>query len=176
MQIVQNALFRLCIVRILVIISESMLPAANRFPELKFNGMIKPPRSVTIISWIFNAFGSIALLTSLLPKSPGAEERIAEFRSQHPFEYILMYVGPIIAVVCGIFILRGCNWARWLLAVWFGYNVAGALFHWPFKSLIPALLFAVAVYFLFRPKSTQFFRGNAAGPPQISKLDNASVD
>src|SRR5438067_116289 len=109
--------------------------------------MSKRPRSVTVVSWIFIVFGAIALLTSLLPKF-GAEASIAEFRSQHPFRYSLLYVGPILAVVCGAFMLRGFNWARWLLVVWFGYNVIGNVLHAPSRLLLPGLLFGVAVFFL----------------------------
>lgn len=137
--------------------------------------MTKRPRSVTVISWIFIAFGSIALLTSLLPKLPGAEERIAEYRSQHPVLYALIFVGPILAVVCGVFMLRGCNWARWLLVVWFEYNVIGNVLHSPLRLLLPGLLFAVAVYFLFRPQATVYFRDTSAVPPQIPKSDETPV-
>lgn len=137
--------------------------------------MSKRPRSVTVISWIFIAFGGIALLTSLLPKLPGAEERIAEFRSQHPFQYALIYVGPILALVCGVFMLRGCNWARWLLVVWFAYNVIGNVLHSPLRLLLPGLLFGVAVFFLFRPQSMAYFRRTSAEPPQIPKSDETPV-
>jgi hypothetical protein len=137
--------------------------------------MSKRPRSVTVISWIFIAFGGIALLTSLLPKLPGAEEHIAEFRSQHPVQYALIYVGPILAVICGVFMLRGCNWARWLLVVWFGHNVVGNALHSPLRLLLPGLLFAAAVYFLFRPQATAYFRGTSAEPPQIPKSDDTPV-
>ena len=137
--------------------------------------MTKRPRSVTVISWIFIAFGGITLLTGLLPKLPGAEANIAAFRSQHPFQYVLTWLGPIFALVCGIFMLRGCNWARWLLVVWFGQNVVGNVFHSPLRFLLPGLLFAVAVYFLFRPQSTKYFRREEPGPPRIPNSDNTPV-
>ena len=132
--------------------------------------MSKRPRSVTVISWIFIAFGSIALLTSLLPPvDAAAGQHIAEFRSQHPFQFAFIYVGPILAVVCGVFLLRGCNWARWFLVVWFGYNVIANVLQSPLRLLLPGLLFAVAVYFLFRPQATAYFRGTTVQPPQIPK-------
>ena len=137
--------------------------------------MTKRPRSVTVISSIFIAFGGIALLTSLLPKLPGAEANIAEFRSQHPVQYVMTCLGPILAFVCGIFMLRGCNWARWVLVVWFGNNVVSSVFHSPLRFLLPGLLFAVAIYFLFRPQSTKFFRRECPAPPQIPNSDNAPV-
>src|SRR5690348_11907196 len=128
--------------------------------------MSKRPRSITVISWIFIAFGTISLLTSLLPKLPGAEEHVAEFRTQHPFQFAFLYVGPVLAIVCGVFMLRGFNWARWLLVVWFGYKVFGNALHSPMKLLIPALLFGVAIYFLFRPQASAYFRGTKVNPPE----------
>jgi hypothetical protein len=140
------------------------------------HAMIKRPRSVTVTSWIFIAFGSIALLMSLLPPvDAAASQRIAEFRSQHPYQFALLYVGPILAVVCGVFMLRGCNWARWLLVVWFGHNVIGNVLHSPLKLLLPGLLFAVAVYYLFRPQATAYFRATGGQPPQIPKSDETPV-
>jgi hypothetical protein len=138
--------------------------------------MSKRPRSVTVISWIFIAFGSIALLTSLLPPfDRAAGQQIAEFRSQHPFQFARLYLGPILALVCGVFMLRGCNWARWLLVVWFGYNIIGNVMHSPLRLLLPGLLFAVAVFFLFRSQATAYFRGTSAEPAQIQNTDETPV-
>jgi hypothetical protein len=138
--------------------------------------MNKRPRSITVISWIFIAFGGIALLTSLLPPvDAAADQRLTEFRSQHPFQFALIYVSPILAVVCGVFMLRGCNWARWLLVVWFGHNAIGNILHSPARFFLPGFLFGVAVFFLFRPQATAYFRGTSAEPPQIPTTDDAPM-
>src|SRR5688572_3564335 len=138
--------------------------------------MNKRPRSVTVISWILIVFGSIALLTSLLPPiTAAAGQRIAEFRSQHPLQFALTYVSPVLALTCGVFMLRGCNWARWLLLIWFGHNVIGNALYSPLRLLLPGLLFGIAAYFLFRPLATAYFRGASAEPPQIGKSDETPV-
>jgi len=132
--------------------------------------MNKRPRSVTVISWIFIAFGGIALLTSLL--SPvDALRHIAD----HPFEYAPIYVARILAVLCGVFMLYGFNWARWLLVVWIGYHVILSALHSPLGLLVHSLLLAVVVYFLFRPQASAYFRGTRAEQPQISKTDDTPV-
>ncbi|HEY0455329.1 MAG TPA: hypothetical protein VGE41_03080 [Verrucomicrobiae bacterium] len=78
--------------------------------------MSKRPYLVTAFSWIFLACGGIALVLSLIPPADAAAaQHMAQFRSQHPFQFALNYVGPTVAVVSGVFMLRGCNWARWLL-------------------------------------------------------------
>ncbi len=130
--------------------------------------MSKRPGSVTIISWIFIAFCGIVLLRSLLPAADAAAgQRIAEFRSGHPILYALTYIGPGLAVVCGVFMLRGCNWARWLLVVWMGFHVIIGFLHSPWSTLAHCLLFAAAIYFLFRRAAAAYFRGSRAEPPQI---------
>ena len=65
------------------------------------HAMNKRPRSVTVISGIFIAFGGIALLTGLLPPvDAAAAQHIAELKAQHPFEYVLVYIARILAVLC----------------------------------------------------------------------------
>ena len=71
----------------------------------------------------------------------------------------------ILAVLCGVFMLRGFNWARWLLLVWIAYHVILSVFHSPFELAVHGLLFAVIAYFLFRPQASVYFRGARAGPP-----------
>ena len=134
--------------------------------------MSKRPRSVTVICWIFIAFGSIALLTSLLPKAPDAERHIAEFKEAHPVQFVFLYVGPVLAVACGAFMLLGFGWARWLFHTWFGHVVFSNVVASPMKLLLPGLLFAVAVYYLYRPQAKAFFRGANS---EIPKADATQV-
>lgn len=125
------------------------------------------PRSVTVISWIFIVLGGIALLAGLLPPvDAAAAQRLAEFKAQHPFEYTLVFVTRILAVVGGVFMLYGFNGARWLLVVWIGFHVLIGFWHALWSSLVHALLFSVVVYFLFRPQAAAYFRGTRAGPPE----------
>ena len=130
------------------------------------------PRSVTVISWMFIAFGCIALLASLLPRFPEEGKRLAEFRSQHPVQYARFFVAPVLVLVCGgVFMLRGSNLARYLLVIGFGYNLFVNVLHSPLRLALPGLLFAVVVNFLFRPPASAFFRGSNVDRPQIPKTE-----
>ena len=63
--------------------------------------MDKRPRSITIISWIFIAFGSIAFLTSLLPYiDTDAAGRIAYLKA-----HWMVHLARIVAVIGGVFML-----------------------------------------------------------------------
>ncbi len=131
--------------------------------------MDKRPRAITVISWIFIAFGSIALLASSLSLvDTSAAQIIAELKA-----HWMAHVVRILAVVSGVFMLYGYNWARWLLVVWLGYHVILSVLHSPLQLLVHTLFLAVALYFLFRPQASAYFRyTRAAEPPQSPKADN----
>ena len=112
--------------------------------------MTKRPFSVTVISVVFAAAGVIGLAYHL-----------SEFTAQHPFQYDIVWVCVVrlMAIVCGVFMLRGHNWARWLTLVWLAYHVILSGFHSLHELVMHALLFVVFAYFLFRPGASEYFRG-----------------
>jgi len=59
--------------------------------------------------------------------------------------------------------LRGRNWARWLLLIWIAYHVILSGVHSLFQLVVHGLLFAVIAYFLFRPRASAYFRGARPG-------------
>jgi len=67
--------------------------------------MNKRPRSITVVSWIFIVSGLIGLLY-----------HITELKAQQRFENGMVWICfvRLLAVVGGVFMLRGINWARWL--------------------------------------------------------------
>ena len=111
--------------------------------------MNKRPRSITVISCIFLAAGFI-----------GLAYHATEFNARSPFEYDVVWVCfvRLLAILCGVFMLRGSNWPRWLLVVWLGYHVILSVLHTPFELLVHSLLFAGVLYFLFRPQASVYFR------------------
>ncbi|HWF93122.1 MAG TPA: hypothetical protein VN684_12610 [Terriglobales bacterium] len=109
----------------------------------------KRPLAVTIISWIYIVVGVLGLVFHL-----------KEYRIQHPFEYDIVWIAivEIAAIVAGIFMLRGSNWARWLALAWIGFHVGLSIFH-PWQELaIHSALFIVIAYFLFNRPSKKYFR------------------
>jgi uncharacterized membrane protein HdeD (DUF308 family) len=119
------------------------------------NFMNKRPLSVTIIACIFIAAGVI-----------GVAYHLAEFNTQHPFQDggVWLFVVRLLAIVGGVFMLRGRNWARWLSMLWIGCHVILSAFHSLPELAMHVLLFAVFAYFLFRASPMQYFRreGEAA--------------
>jgi hypothetical protein len=61
------------------------------------------------------------------------------------------------AIACGVCLLRGQNWARWLAVAWFAIHVVvGALHSWQ-SAVIHALLLAICTYALFCREATTWF-------------------
>ena len=112
--------------------------------------MRRRPLSITIIGWLFVGAGMIGLVY-----------HATEFKTQRPVEYELIWVCIVrlLAILSGVFLLRGSNWARWLLLVWLAYHVILSAFHSLFELAMHGLLLGVIAYFLFRPQASAYFRG-----------------
>ena len=106
------------------------------------------PLPVTVIGCLLVVTGAIGLAYHL-----------TEFQA-HPFPTELVWISLVrlIAVVCGVYLLRGSNWARWLALVWITYHVILSGFHSRFELVMHSLLCAAFAYFVFRPRATQYFR------------------
>ena len=119
--------------------------------------MKKRPLSVTIICWIFIVFGAIALLYGLLPSGhTNASQRMADLKG-----HWYVHVSRIVQILCGVFMLYGFNWARWLLVVWIAFHIVISILHSPFQLLVHSVLFAVILYFLFRRPASAYFTQHA---------------
>lgn len=129
--------------------------------------MNRRPLSVTVISCLFIAFGVIALVAGALPAVDGAG-RFIELGTERRIELGLIWLARILAIVGGAFMLRGFNWARWLLVAWMGFHVVLSFFHPPLELLVHGLLFSLILFFLFRPGSSAYFRGAGTQPPPVS--------
>jgi len=112
--------------------------------------MSKRPLSITIIGWLFIATGVV-----------GIAYHATELKADRPFQYDVVWVCLVrlVAILCGVFLLRGSNWARWLLLVWIAYHVILSAFHVRSELIIHSLLFAVVAYFLLRQQASVYFRG-----------------
>jgi len=68
----------------------------------------------------------------------------------------------IAALVGGAFVIRGQNWARWLLAVWMLLHVAISVGH-PGQLIAHLAIFGALAFLLFRPGARSHFRPRAGG-------------
>jgi hypothetical protein len=110
--------------------------------------MNKRSVSVTVIGCIFIAAGVVGLVY-----------HAGEIRTSRPSEYALVCFVRLLAIVGGVFLLRGRKWARWLLVAWMAFHVALSVLHTPVELVMHAVLLAVIAWFLFRPKTSAYFNG-----------------
>ena len=115
--------------------------------------MTKRPLSVTIIGWLFIVAGTVGLVY-----------HATEFKTDGPIQYELVLVCLIrlLAIVCGVFMLRGKNWARWGILVWIAYHVVLSAFHPLSELVMHGLLLAVVAWFLLHPRASAYFRAASA--------------
>ncbi len=123
------------------------------------------PRSITAISWLFIAMGSVALVVNLLPlANPTPGQRLADLAAARLAELWPLYVSQTAALLAGVLMLRGSNWGRWLLVGWLVFHVGLSFLHGPAQMVTHSLLLVAGVYFLFRPPAAAYFRSAVPGP------------
>jgi hypothetical protein len=106
--------------------------------------MKRRPLSITIISWIFIIFGSIALLSGVLP--------IADLKS-----HWYVHLSRLLQIVAGVFMLYGRNWARWLLVAWIAFHIVVGALHGIGPLVMHVVIFSVILFFVFRRDANEYF-------------------
>jgi hypothetical protein len=112
--------------------------------------MKRRPISVTIVSYLLIAVGAIGFVYHL-----------AELKSSRPSEYVWVLGLRLLAVVAGVSMLRGKDWARWLSIAWIAFHVVLSFFHSMGQEAVHAVVLVVFAVVLFQPAANQFFRGRA---------------
>jgi hypothetical protein len=109
---------------------------------------MRPP-SVTFIAWLYIVMGAIGFLYHLPEVNP-----------QQPFENDALWVELVrlLAVVSGVFMLRGHDWARWLGLAWIGYHVVLSSFHTVPELVMHGVFLGVFAYLLLRASANRYFR------------------
>ena len=68
----------------------------------------------------------------------------------------------IAALIGGAYLLRGHNWARWLLAVWMALHVAISIGQ-PVALAAHLVIFGFIAFLLFRPRASEHFGPRVEG-------------
>ena len=112
--------------------------------------MSKPPIPVLIVVAVY-------LLVGVM----GFVYHFNELTGGHP-DAIAMELTELTAVIAGVGLLMGKNWARWVALAWVVFHVAISLFHPLREFLIHGALCILIAWLLFRPVTTRWFK-QAAG-------------
>jgi hypothetical protein len=108
---------------------------------------MKRPFPVTFLACLFIAAGLLGLLYHLTDK---------------PLDREIVFVSMvrILAVIGGVFLLRGHNWARWLLLAWVAFHVIVSAFQSLSQTIAHVVLLMLVTYFLFTPPACKFFQSS----------------
>jgi hypothetical protein len=108
---------------------------------------MKRPLSVTILACVYIAVGIGGFA--------------AHFRELLTLQHdeVWIELTELVAILCGVFLLRGHDWARWLALAWIAFHVALSAFQAIPELVIHALFCAVIVWLLFRREAGRYFRG-----------------
>ena len=108
----------------------------------------KRPIAVTILACVY-----------LLVGLGGFVFHFKELVARQPDAFVIEFV-EVVAVVCGAFMLRGQNWARWLAIVWIAFHVGLSAFHPLRELLVHSVFFVVIAWILFRADARRYFRSD----------------
>jgi hypothetical protein len=103
----------------------------------------KRPFAVLVIACLYIAVGGIGF--------------VAHFHDFRQPEFLWIELTELLAVLAGIFMLRGHNWARWLAVAWMAFHVAIS-FPVPRQIAVHSLFLAAIALLLFRPAARTYFR------------------
>lgn len=109
---------------------------------------MKRPLSVTLTSWLFIVAGIAGIIYHASEWKDVAQEP----------EVIWAFVVRLLAIVGGVFALRGSNRARWLLVAWIIYHVVLSFYHTTAELAMHALLMVIVLLALFNRKADLYFK------------------
>lgn len=115
--------------------------------------MNRRPLAVTVVGLLYILVGVASAAFHLMG-----------FNVQHPFQYDIVWAEGInlVAILCGVYLLRGHNWARWLAIAWIAFHVILSALRILPGLAVHALFFIILVYLLIHPTSGRYFRGATA--------------
>jgi hypothetical protein len=110
--------------------------------------MTTRPIPVTVVAWLFVVAGSVGLAYHAI------EWRGGEAPDRYP---VWVLVVRAAAVLAGLFLLRGANWARWLAVAWLSYHVVLGGLHCVSELVAHAVLLIAIGLVLWRRDACVFF-------------------
>jgi hypothetical protein len=111
--------------------------------------MSRRPISVLLIACLYIAVGAIGFVFHFPALHAG-------FHSDD----VWVELTELLALICGVFLLRRHHWARWIAVAWIAFHV---IISYPEiqKLAIHGVIAALIVWGLFHREASRYFRHNA---------------
>ena len=97
----------------------------------------------------------------LLVGTVGFAAHFRELLARHP-DAMGIEATELVAIICGLFLLRRQNWARWLALAWILFHVGISLLHTPRELAVHVAFCLLIAWALFRPETARWFRQPAS--------------
>ena len=126
---------------------------------------MRRPHTITAVAWLFIVVGAVGLLKDIWPLvTPSAAQQLAKLRADGLADIVPAWTSRVLAIVGGMALLRGHNWARWLLVAWMVSHIVLSLFHPLSELVVHVAVFAPLQFLLFRRSTGPWFHGGDAAP------------
>jgi hypothetical protein len=99
--------------------------------------------AILLVSCLYMAVGAIGFLVNI-PQSMRLPQDI------------LIELTELSALVAGVCMFRGCNWARWLALVWMAFHLAIS-FPAICQVVTHSIIFALIAWILLHPDARRYF-------------------
>jgi len=105
------------------------------------------PLVITLLGWLLILVGLAEFILHVI-------------RIHHPVQPSDVGIALLELVLagCGIFLLRGSNWARWFAVAWIGVHVGIGFLDSFRRGMIHAIIFLIFTWILFRPEVNAWFQ------------------
>jgi hypothetical protein len=116
------------------------------------------PLPVTLAAWLFIIVGAGGVLKDLVPLlGPHRADAMRGLAAEGALALTMIWGIRLLAAVGGVFVLRGRNWARWLLVAWMALHIGISLLHSTLEAAMHVAIFAGLTFLLFRPTASRHF-------------------
>jgi hypothetical protein len=110
--------------------------------------MTQRPLAVTLVSCAFILSGTIGILYHA--------PELKDITTDVAIVWVLFV--RLLAIVGGVYALRGMAWARWLLLAWIGYHVILSFGHELAQIITHVIVLAIVVAGLFNSSANRYFK------------------
>src|ERR1043166_8522117 len=114
----------------------------------------KRPIAVTIVSVLFIIVGVGGMIRGVWSVLAG---RGGGITGHELMDVSLVEVSSLAALVSGLFIWRGANWARWLCLAWMAFHVVVSMGHESMQLIVHIVWLVVLTVVLFWPSASAYF-------------------
>ena len=86
------------------------------------------------------------------------------FKSLSASHYETVWIAAVhvLAIVAGVFLLRGSDWARWLTIAWMAFHVAISFLNSWQQAVMHGVILVLFVWILFSRDARAYFRSSHA--------------